>query len=320
MSTKKLAAFLLLFVLVHPCFAQAQQAGLTHQQQLQMQEATRIEGQALEVAGTGNFREAVNPLKKVLEIHRQVLGDQHPTTVLDYQHLGFFLNRGGQFEEAESYYLKALEFGLQAQGEKNDVTLKTREELAANYLQLKQYEKATLHTDRLLSIAEQMFGSNHQKTIEALRRSMFTALMAKQYDVASAFGKRFLSAKENLTGVNSAGYCNGLNQLGQIFLKTDNDAKAKEHYSRSLTILKQITSENDIQRREPHMWLSTLARRAGDFDTEVSHLRRAHELTAKNKGEIHEESCSFLFSLAKAIDLAGDEDRGIKMMKSAIAL
>ena len=71
-----------------------------------------------------------------MEIHRKVLGEDHPDTALSYNNLAFNLQAQGQYGAAQALYQKALDISRQVLGEDHPQTARLYSSLVVSYSQL----------------------------------------------------------------------------------------------------------------------------------------------------------------------------------------
>ena len=118
-------------------------------------------------SGLGNMKEAVQQLRRVLELRRKTLGEQHPDTLETLQDLGHALSEDGNYPEAERYIVQAIRMRSAAVGEHHPATLNAKEILANLRVRQSKYSDARALLTEIFEARRKQLGASHPETLAA---------------------------------------------------------------------------------------------------------------------------------------------------------
>jgi tetratricopeptide (TPR) repeat protein len=111
------------------------------------------------------YEKALKIYQQVLEKGKQVLGEDHPVTLMTTRNVALVLESREKYEEALSTYQKALKKRKQILGDNHHDTLMTETNMSGILFDKGEYEKNEIY-QKVLREFEQMFGFNHPNTKE----------------------------------------------------------------------------------------------------------------------------------------------------------
>ena len=85
----------------------------------QKAEAERLNQQANQLYQAGKYEEAIPLVEQILQIRRQVLGEEHPDVATSLNTLAVLYQNQGRYAEAEPLYQQALEMRKRTLGEEH---------------------------------------------------------------------------------------------------------------------------------------------------------------------------------------------------------
>lgn len=108
---------------------------LPHALAQSLDEAKRLNQQAIQLYKQGRYDEAIRIAKEVLAIYEKTLGPDHPSTALGLNNLAFLYKVTGRYTEAESLYKRALAIYEKTLGINHPDTAGSLNNLAGLYLE-----------------------------------------------------------------------------------------------------------------------------------------------------------------------------------------
>ena len=162
--TRTISRFLLaslpLFVLAclaTPSVALGQPEGETEQ----LARASQLSRRAIQLYQRGKFAEAIPVVKKVLEIRKKALGEDHPDYATSLNNLAELYRAMGDYAKAEPLYRQALEIRKRALGEEHPDYATSRKGLAGLHELMGDYAKAEPHYRKATEIYKKALGEDH---------------------------------------------------------------------------------------------------------------------------------------------------------------
>ena len=107
-------------------------AGLPAERRAAWRAAVKAQGQAEALEAKVRYGEAWPWRKKMLDLCRELLGDEHPDTARSYNNLGMNLHAQGKYAEAEPLVRRALAIWQKVRGEEHPDTAASYHNLALN--------------------------------------------------------------------------------------------------------------------------------------------------------------------------------------------
>ncbi|MGB8013415.1 MAG: serine/threonine-protein kinase [Terriglobales bacterium] len=123
---------------------------------------------------------------RVLAMHRQIFGEQHPLVGDDLASMAAVQSDLGYYSEAERLDREALNIIQSYYGDNHPKTANRLTALAQSLTYQKKFDEAVSALDRALTIQEQVYGPAHPAVAETLNEQGNVAAMRDQYDIARA--------------------------------------------------------------------------------------------------------------------------------------
>ncbi len=122
--------------------------------------------------------------RELLELQREVLGEDHVQTIATISNIGASLLGQGRFDDAEPFIDEALERRIRVLGEKNEHTATTMNNLAVLYIYTGRHDEALELMPRVLGILMETVGEHHPQTMQTMTNLGATYLNVGRTDEA----------------------------------------------------------------------------------------------------------------------------------------
>ncbi|KAJ7872434.1 hypothetical protein B0H13DRAFT_2553410 [Mycena leptocephala] len=153
---------------------------------------------ALVYFDSGRFREEESLEVIVLEKQRQLLGTDHPHTLVAMGNLALTYRKLGRYKEAEPLESTVLEKRKQLLGADHPHTLTAMANLAATYRQLGRYQEAEPLDSIVLEKRKQLLGPDHPHTLLAMANLAATYRALGRYQQAEPLDSIVLEKQRQL--------------------------------------------------------------------------------------------------------------------------
>ena len=120
---------------------------------------------AMTLVAQGRYSEARELQQEVLDLHRRLLGDDHPKTLAAIHNLGGTLHDLGLYEQAEKLRREALNGWRQALGEEHPSTILGIYAVALDLQGMERYEEAESLYREGLELSRRVLGPEHDLTL-----------------------------------------------------------------------------------------------------------------------------------------------------------
>jgi tetratricopeptide (TPR) repeat protein len=139
-------------------------SALSREDRSELAMAVRESETAEELCNRGRYAEAEPLQRKVLAIHRRILGEDYPGTASCSYNLSVSLTSQGRYAEAQQLCERALAIWIEALGGHHPLTAQGHNDLAVNLARQGRYGEALPMCERALAIWREVWGEDHALT------------------------------------------------------------------------------------------------------------------------------------------------------------
>jgi CHAT domain-containing protein/tetratricopeptide (TPR) repeat protein len=285
-----------------------------------LSEANELYRQVIRLREQGRFAEAIPPNARVLAIFTQVLGPEHPYTIVALNDLASMYSELGDHGSAEPLLRHALAVRERILGPEHPHTALSLSNLALLYWNMGANEKAEPLYRRALTIREKVLGPEHPDTALAISSLAGVYSRTGDYDKAEQLFLRSLAIVEQTAGPDHPQTAVVLSGLSALYLETGAYSKAEGLLRRALTIReKALGPEHPVTADSLH----NLARlyESMDADDKVEPLlRRSFMIYEKSRGPEHPNTARSLNALAAHYYKMGAYDKAEPLYKRSLEI
>ncbi len=164
---------------------------------------------------------------RTLELHREVLGPDHPGTLRLIYGFGLGYIYHVQPAKAEPLLVDALDRSRRVLGEKHPTTMGLMVVLARNYEMLNQLEKAETMALRAVELHRSTLGEDHPLTMNSVCMLAYIYVMQPQFDQARPLTEQALIHSRRLPLEKAVFLAGNLSALGWAYLEQGDVARAE---------------------------------------------------------------------------------------------
>jgi serine/threonine-protein kinase len=158
--------------------------------------ATALRDLAINNADAGNDDTAKSLYQRALTMHRQLLGNQHPTVAIDLLSLAQVQQDLGFYSDAERLAREALAINQAYYGNDHPQTADSLTALGRAILYEDHYDEAAQTLERALAICEQLYGNAHPTVAELVNELGSVAVKQGRFDDAERLFQRMIDSYE----------------------------------------------------------------------------------------------------------------------------
>ena len=202
----------------------------------ELEAAKRLNQQAIQLYRQGRYGEAEPRLKQALEIHRRVLGDDHPATATSFNNLALLYRAQGRYGEAEPLFQKALAIRRRILGDDHPDTASSLNNLAELYRAQGRYGEAETLYQQALEIKRRVLGDDHLDIAISLNNLALLYRAQERYEEAETLLKQALETRRRVLGNDHPDTAGSLNNLAGLYQAQRNLPQAVAHLSQGLDV------------------------------------------------------------------------------------
>ncbi|MDB9313906.1 tetratricopeptide repeat protein, partial [Spirulina sp. CS-785/01] len=136
--------------------------------EFKLAEAERLNQQVIQLYQAGKYAEAIPLAEQILQIRRQVLGQEHPLVATSLNNLALLYESQGRYAEAEPLYRQALEMVKRLLGQEHPDVAQSLNNLAALYQSQGRYAEAEPLYRQALEMYKRLLGQEHPQVATSL--------------------------------------------------------------------------------------------------------------------------------------------------------
>ncbi|KAE9405899.1 TPR-like protein [Gymnopus androsaceus JB14] len=138
--------------------------------------------------------------EQVLQLLKQVIGDQHPDTLFSMANLAVTYHKCGKLELAEKLEEEVLQLRKQVIGDRHPDTLNSMANLAGTYRKCGKLELAEKLEEEVLQLRKQVIGDRHPDTLISMANLAVTYRKCGKLELAEKLGEEVLQLRKQVIG------------------------------------------------------------------------------------------------------------------------
>jgi tetratricopeptide (TPR) repeat protein len=184
----------------------------------------------------GRYEVAVEMEEEALTIRQELLGQNHPHTLISMNNLGLVLEYQGKYEQAEEMHRQSLRLREAVLGEEHPDTLMSMNNVATVLEGQGKYEQAEEMHRQSLRLKEAVLGKEHPDTLTGMN-NLATALAGQgKYEQAEEMLRQSLRLEEAVLGKEHPDTLMSMNNLALALAGQGKYEQAEEMHRQSLRL------------------------------------------------------------------------------------
>ncbi len=290
------------------------------QQSAELEEATRLNEQVLQLLNEGKYTEGIPLAERALAIREKVLGKEHPDVATSLNNLAELYREQGNYEKAEALYLRALAIFEKVHGKEHPLVATSLNNLALLYLAQGSYQKAEPLYLRALAILEKLLGKEHPDVATSLNNLASLYQAEGNYEKAEPLYLRSLEIREKVLGKEHPDVANSLNNLASLYRAQGSYQKAVPLYVRSLAIYEKVHGKEHPDVALSLNNLALLYLTQGNYEKAEPLYLRALAIREKVVGKEHPDVAQSLNNLAGLYQAQGSYEKAEPLYLRSLAI
>ena len=204
-----------------------------------LQDANRLNQQALELYRAGRYAEAEALIRESLAILREQLGADHPDVATSLNNLAALYRVQGRYGEAEPFHQQSLTIRREQLGADHPAVATSLNNLAALYQDQGRYVEAEPLYQESLAIRREQLGVDHPDVAISLNNLASLYQAQGRYGEAEPLYQQSLAILREQLGADHPDVANSLNNLAELYRVQGRYGEAEPLYQESLAIWRE---------------------------------------------------------------------------------
>jgi CHAT domain-containing protein/lipopolysaccharide biosynthesis regulator YciM len=293
---------------------------LTAEQSAELEEAKRLNQQAVQLYNQGQYAAAIPLAERALAIRQQALELEHRDVATSLNNLAALYQKMGNYQKAELLLQRSLAIREKVLGQEHPDVAQSLNNLAALYQKMGNYQKAEPLYQRSLAIGEKVLGQEHPDVAASLNNLAALYRDMGDYQRAEPLLQRSLAIREKALGLEHPDVATSLNSLAELYRKMGNYQKAEPLYQRSLAIGEKVLGQEHPDVAASLNNLAALYRDMGNYQKAEPLYQRSLAIWEKALGQKHPLVAISLNNLAAMYQEMGDYQRAEPLYQRSLAI
>jgi CHAT domain-containing protein/tetratricopeptide (TPR) repeat protein len=278
----------------------------TPEQRQRLEEATRLNDQALKLHQQGRARDALVPARQALAIRKALLGEKQFDTANSLNALGVLQYSLGDYAAARTYFEQAFEIYKLVLDEKHPNTAQSLNNLGMLAIKMGDFAAARSYLEQALANRKAVLGVKHPETAGSLNNLGSFLRSMGDYAAARPYLEQGLAIRKAVLGEKHPDTAVSLDSLGSLILVMGDSAAARPYLEQALAIRKVVLGEKhpDTARSLNNLGISLKA--AGDNAGARLCLEEALAIYKNVLGDKHPHTANSLNSLGGLLHYMGE--------------
>jgi tetratricopeptide (TPR) repeat protein/CHAT domain-containing protein len=245
----------------------------------------------------GKYAEGLQLARRICELARSVLGNDHVSTATSLCLLGGLSREMGDLAGAQLCWEAALDIRRRLLGSDHPSTATSLNNLGVVLQDMGNFARARPFFEQSLEIRRRMLGDEHPDTADSL--NSFGVLLHQMGDGtgARAYLEQALTIRRRILGDDHPKTINSLSNLGHLFREMGNFASARPYFEQLQEICRRVLGDEHPRTASSLNSLGNLLQQMGDLVGARPYLEQALEIRRRLLGDDHPDTANSLASL-----------------------
>ncbi len=245
-----------------------------------------------------DFTKAETNLNRALEIHKRILGEEHPDTASSINLLACMFYVLGQNDRAELLFQTAFNIREKVLGSDHPDTALSLNNLATLYMSQGKYDQSELLFLKSLDIFKKVYGSEHQETARTAINLAYLYVCQTKYDQAEVLYLSTLETQKKLFGLRHVNSALTINYLGLLYVNQGRYDLGESMFLQALEILEEKLGSEHPNTGGVINNLAILYTNQGKLDLAESMYLKTLKISERVFGAEHPETATMLNNLS----------------------
>jgi serine/threonine protein kinase/tetratricopeptide (TPR) repeat protein len=255
-----------------------------------------------------DFQAAESHLQRALEIHRQQLGEDDPSTLASLSYIGDLYIEQGRYSEAEPLLIKTLEDRSRVLGEVHPDTISSMCSLGWCYTFQGRFDSAEVLFIRVMDVGNKVLGEEHSVVLNAIQGCSVSYLSKQQPKKAEPLSHKGFEISRRVMGEEHELTLYFMNDLAWAYEMQDRYDEAQELSIKALEISQRVVGEEHPTTIQAMSMLGWTYVKQGQVEKGAPLVIKSVELSRRVLGEEHLHTLFFMLRLIELYGLQGQDD------------
>lgn len=268
----------------------------------------------------GQYRESANTHRQVLEWRQEILGNEHPNTLISIHNLASALSDQGRYKEAEMMHREELELREKISGKEHPDMLVSRHDLALALHGQGKYEEAEKTHRDVLELSKKVLGKEHLYTLTTMNNLALVLREQGKYKEAEKIHREELELREKVLGKEHPDMLVSIHNLALVLHNQGKYDEAETMHREVLELREKVSGKEHPHTLSSMNNLALVLRDQGKHGEAETMHREVLALREKVLGKDHPHTLTSMNNLALALSDQGKYEEAEKIHREELEL
>jgi tetratricopeptide (TPR) repeat protein len=257
---------------------------------------------------SGQYYEAEQVLREVLELYKRVLGPEHPYTLTSIYEVARALGKQGNYRKAEQMHREVLELDKRMLGPEHPYTLMSIHEVARALSKQGNYHEAGRMHQEVLELRKRVLGPEHPNTLKSIHRVAQALSKQGNYHEAEQVLREVLALRQRVLGPEHPNTLTNMHDIAQALSKQGNHCEAEQMLREVLELYKRVLGPEHPYTLTSIYEVARALSKQGNYCEAEQMFRGVLELDKRVLGPEHPDTLRSISSIAYILQKRGRYD------------
>ncbi|KAF2184996.1 TPR-like protein [Zopfia rhizophila CBS 207.26] len=269
---------------------------------------------------TGNYSKAEQLFRQTLQLLENVLGKEHPDTLMSMTGLAISLRQQGKFAEAEAMDRQTLQLKEKVLGKEHPDTLMGMTGLASSLRQQGKFAEAEAMDRQALQLKEKVLGKEHPNTLMDMTGLASSLRQQGKFAEAEAMDRQALQLKEKVLGKKHPNTLMSMNNVAVSLQQQGKFAEAEAMDRQTLQLKKKVLGKEHPDTLMSMNNVAVSLRQQGKFAEAEAMDRQTLQFREKMLGKEHPDTLMTMNNVAVSLRQQGKFAEAEAMYRQTLQL
>lgn len=249
--------------------------------------------------------ETEDPQKRVLDIRRSTLGNEHPDTLDSMNSMGSLLQAQGKLSEADSYYTEVIELSRRVLGDDHPGTLISLSNMGSLREKQGRLSEAEAYIQEALEGRRRVLGDEHPSTLLSVNFMGLLRSGQGNYAEAEAYFREALEGRRRVLGNDHPQTLNAIRNVASAQRKLGKLSEAEPYYREAIDGYRRMYGNDHPETLLSLNGMGVLLYNQRKYTEAEPFYRESLEGSSRVLGEFHPITLSCMHNLASLLRAQG---------------
>jgi tetratricopeptide (TPR) repeat protein len=246
----------------------------------------------------GEYVIAESVERSALIVREEVLGPEHPDTLVSFHRLGIVLKNQGKYEGAEAIHRRVTRTLEEVLGPEHPNTLISINQLGSVLERQGKYEEAEATQRKVMRIGEAVLGPKHPYTLTSVSQLGSVLECQGKYEEAESMLRQAMRIGEEVLGPKHPGTLTSVSQLGSVLERQGKYEEAEAMHRQSMRIREEVLGPKHPDTLTSVSLLGSVLERQGKYEEAEAMHRQLMRIGEEVFGPKHPNTLISVHNLA----------------------